>query len=572
MDQPTPDSPPAPRPPVARHADQSLDDLAGLFLTDATPAPPPGGDPFDATFADLLGGPAPVRLPRPDAGAHEAPDTALLERLTAAAGPADAALTPGPAGPPADGSPLLRWTGHDEVDLHDPPRDPGPLVGRVEAVMLGNVPGLAGPWLTQYAQLLAQNDGGQHAVAILHLSHDTLDLELVEPHRRGRDDTQAPDERAPAPALRVPPGGFTDRDPVDLLDQLCRSGPHPVRTMLVHLDPRLDAAAATFLHDLTDWTLLSGTDDAAVVAAYRSVKSLLGASDADPPAGRPRLNLMVVGGDEADGRRAADKLRQAASSFLDTPLHLLGFQKQMIPARCRPLGTWDRAGQRWAGFTEFFARLRPASPAAAAPAAARTAAAKASPATAHAHLRALPPLPQPVRVDPAPPGANPRPAAAKPGPKTEPAGPATAAVSPAPDLFTLLDTDPRVTAAIPGGVALEARCPAAPDAQLALDAAGRLHLLLRHDSETGDPPTPKEAIVELVAVRTWARQHRELLQLTERTRRFDPDADPVLHLFTDRADLSVELVARLGSLLKLHLLRDVAVGHEHTWLCVPLSA
>ena len=65
-------------------------------------------------------------------------------------------------------------------------------------------------------------------------------------------------------------------------------------------------------------------------------------------------------------------------------------------------------------------------------------------------------------------------------------------------------------------------------------------------------------------------KHRQLLQLTERSRRFDADADPVLHLFTDRADLSVDLVARLGSLLKLHLLRDVAVGDQHTWFCVPL--
>ena len=96
--------------------------------------------------------------------------------------------------------------------------------------------------------------------------------------------------------------------------------------------------------------------------------------------------------------------------------------------------------------------------------------------------------------------------------------------------------------------------------------------MLRHDSDAGDLPTPREAIVELVAVRSWARQHRQLLQLTERSRRFDADADPVLHLFTDRADLSVDLVARLGSLLKLHLLRDVAVGDQHTWFCVPLSA
>ncbi len=136
----------------------------------------------------------------------------------------------------------------------------------------------------------------------------------------------------------------------------------------------------------------------------------------------------------------------------------------------------------------------------------------------------------------------------------------------------MIDTDPRTTASIPGGLPLEARCPRQPDTQLAVDAAGRLHLLHRHDSAHDDLPTPREAIVNLVAVRDWARQHLQLLQLTERTRHFDLNTDPQLHLFTDRADQAVGLVAQLGDLIKLHLLREVTLGDQKTLFCTPLSA
>ena len=302
---------------------------------------------------------------------------------------------------------------------------------------------------------------------------------------------------------------------------------------------------------LNSWTLLSGADDAAIVAGYRLLKRLL---ESDGRVASTRVGLMVMGSRPDAGQKAAGKLRAAVGNFLQTPLELIGSQQKMIPARCRTLGRFGDLEEMWPRLEAWLGQLRP--PAPKAPSAAP--AARVSPRVA------LPPMDEPVRVA----------AEAAKQPRAE----AAASSSPAPesdlvpDLFQLIDSDPRTTASIPGGLALEARCPSQPHTQLALDASGRLHLLHRHDSADGDPPTPKEAIVELVAVRDWARQHRQLLQLTERGRRFDPDADPVLHLFTDRADLSVHLVARLGDLLKLHLLRDVSVGDQRTYFCTPLSA
>ena len=527
------------------HADATLDELAGLFLT--PPAAPKAGSAAPRQD-DPLAGPAPIKLsPKVAANppAPSPPDAQLLDLLTTAA---PVGQSPAVPAPPA--APPLRWTGHDEIDLTNPPRRPAPAQAEIQSVFLGNLPGMAGPWLTQYAQHLAQRRGGQHAVALLHLDGDEIDLELVEPTVRRPDDDPATRE----PGLRVPPGGYTDRDLVDLLDQLCRTGPTPVGTLLLHAvaphapDPRLTT--------VNHWTLLTGTDHAALAAATQLIRQQLSQA---PSVASVRLNLMALGSDAPDSQQACQHLTRELGDQLSSPPRLVGHQQHMAPARCRPLGRFEGLDAQWPRLAAWMGSLRAPAAAATPPAAAphqpepqSPASAPPAAATAAAAARpALPPLNEPVQVT----------ATTHDGPSDE-----------QPNLFELIDTDPRTTASIPGGIALEARCPSAPEAQLALDAAGRLHLLLRHDSATGDLPTPREAIVELVAVRTWARQHRQLLQLTERSRRLDPDADPVLHLFTDRADLSVQLTARLGGLLKLHLLRNVAVGDQHTWFCVPLSA
>jgi len=596
----------------------TLDALADLFLTE------------DHASGDALSGPAPIKLrpkaaqspgkPVRPASFNEPPEPTLgeLDELTqellgmveheqAAADPSVNDAQSNESADPADPSaseyqqvadaleqaptagPALRLAGGGDGD-HD--HDAGgwdgrgnqPTVAVAEAVVLGNLPGMAGPWLTQYGQLLAQQDG---AVAILHVDTDTIDLEVIEPTQRDAKGGSGGASGGMAnafsgPSLRVPPGGFAGRDLIAVLDQLCHSRGMPVRTVLLHMDPT--PAALPRLLDLDYWTLLSGADDAAIVAGYRLLKQLL---ESDDRVARAHVGLMVVGSDKDAGQHAAAKLRSAVANFLHTPIELIGYQQKMIPARCRTLGTFAGLEALWPRLTEWLSKLETpeVDPAVAAepevpgvvssietieqPAAKQPAAAATRSAT-------WPPLDEPVRVDAQAEKAEKTADTADAAPRweltAEPESNADDGQDAELDLFGLIDSDTRAAASIPGGLALEARCPSQPHTQLALDSMGRLHLLHRHDSAEGDPPTPKEAIVELVAVRDWARQHRQLLQLTERGRRFDPEADPVLHLFTDRADLSVNLVARLGELLKLHLLRDVAVGEERTFFCTPLSA
>ncbi|MEM9418059.1 MAG: hypothetical protein AAGA25_03250 [Planctomycetota bacterium] len=557
----------------------TLDALAELFLTEEQP----GGD--------ALSGPAPIKMPPKAAQAtrpssmNEPPEPTLgeLDELTQELLGDAAALLSGhhdtehtasdyqqpPADVPApeEDGPMLRLAGGDD-DSASSEWSGGmkqPLIGVAEAVVLGNLPGMAGPWLTQYGQLLAQQDG---AVAILHVDTDSIDLEVIEPTQHDANDPAA--AAFSGPSLRVPPGGFAGRDLIAVLEQLCGSRVSPVRTILLHMDPTPEALPR--LLDLDYWTLLSGADDAAIVAGYRLLKRLI---ESDDQAARAHVGLMVVGSDKDAGQKAAKKLRSAVANFLHTPVELIGYQQKMIPARCRTLGTFVELQTLWPRLIDWLSKLEaptvdPAEETQGEPPLVVSAidafdSVEDEVAAAEPTHATLPPLDEPVEVQ-----ATPEPEATSGAPSWELTPEPTEA--PEIDLFDLIDSDARATASIPGGLALEARCPSQPHTQLALDSIGRLHLLHRHDSAEGDPPTPKEAIVELVAVRDWARQHRQLLQLTERGRRFDPDADPVLHLFTDRADLSVNLVARLGDLLKLHLLRDVTVGDQQTYFCTPLSA
>ena len=596
--------------------------------TDASPAASP-----DATDGDAVSGDWPASSLAAAEDLHELAQW-VQDNLESAQGPRPAAGdTPAGHADPAAGPPL-RLAGDDTPDpVQDvlsahppaPPASPvpatpastplrpegGPARATAEAVLLGNLPGMAGPWLTQYGQRLAQQDG---PVLILHLAEDQVDLELVEPTSRPSaeaDGAAGPDRirrpqaaagRALGPGLRIPPGGFRGRDLVEVLDYLCRTRHAPVRTLLVHIDAAPESLPQLLTFNY--WTLLTGADDAAIVAGYRLLKRLLEAEDR---VARAHVGLMVVGHDASAGQNTASKLRAAVGESFHAPLDLLGYQQRMTPARCRTLGSFACGGEVWARLGAWLEALLPPDAAAdevLAPAvsAEQSVAMPAETGEAESPIRRggpmpfrpaagskLPPLDQPVRVAPPPfkaarPAANGEAASSSSRAAADPPPAAAAAAfraqsdalsdldDPAVSLFDLIDTDPRTTASIPGGLPLEARCPRQPETQLAVDAAGRLHLLHRHDSASGDMPTPREAIVNLVAVRDWARQHLALLQLTERTRHFDLDVDPVLHLFTDRADQAVSLVAQLGDLVKLHLLREVSVGEHQTLFCTPLSA
>lgn len=487
-----------------------------------------------------------------------------------------------------------------------PPADREPAQVLVEAVMLGNLPGMGGPWLTQYAQLLAQQDG---AVVVLHVGNDEIDAELVEPGE-GAEPVRIPADR---------------EDLIELLDAMARpEDGGAIKTVLVHLSAAPEPAGLARLMALDTWTILCGADDAAVVGVYRSLKQIV---EAEPKSANKRVGLMVMGSDEAASRAGAGRIQSAAASYLHTPVQLIGWQKRMTPANVRQLGVYEHLDAVWPQFVEWLGTLTPPEleveetppPKPAAPPPAPTPAARTAPAAPRQRRSSIfsGPLPRPTRPSPVTTIAGPkaaRPPAVTPPPSRQPREAATIeapqqpavevapAPTPAPAPVTPAVAEPVVveqpvasgrpslldlmgmgaapgTPGIAGGVALEARCPQHPHTQIVLDEVGQLHLL-RHAAVgrvvlgTQKPdalPAVREAIMDLLEARRWVAEHLQLLQLTQRQFRIDESKQPMLHLFTDRADLATGLVARLGETLKLHLLQEVRVGVHSTWFCTPLN-
>ncbi|MFI4860544.1 MAG: hypothetical protein ACIAXF_07690 [Phycisphaerales bacterium JB063] len=556
---------------------QSIDDLAEHYLTGVkAPKPTPSIAPSNA---DPITGPPPIRLaPKPAVMHHVAQNAAALNAMANSnqphtQRPAPQAIRTGGSngnGTPGDGHPILRLADAD-TDQHEPTpptehlgaptspppqRSPGRAQARPQAVVMGNLPGLSGPWLTQYAQRLAQTQG---PVAIVHLDDDMIDLEVVEPRREAN-----PQPSAPVSATRVP--ATQGSGLIALLDALVRSDETPVRNVLVRLSADAEAMSASRLAALDRWTVLCGSDDAAVVACYSMLKRVV---EQDPRNAGKQVGLMVMGSDEDAAQRAVQKVASTASSFLSTPVEMVGHLRQMQPVTVRQMGSFADPVALWPQLVAWLDTLE--DPADAPKTQHETPPQDArpnplepvinQPLTVPPPRRASAPSPQPAPAPPRQPEPMTTPRAAQPytpGVSASPAG-----TPPVEDLFAMLAQGP---AAIPGGLALDARVPTAPAIQLAVDEHGAVHLLMHH-SQADDP---RRAVPEMLDARRWVTEHRELLALTQRDRVF-ADTPPVLHLFTDRAEQATALVARLGDSLKLHLLQKVTLGRETGWFCTALN-
>jgi hypothetical protein len=114
---------------------------------------------------------------------------------------------------------------------------------------------------------------------------------------------------------------------------------------------------------------------------------------------------------------------------------------------------------------------------------------------------------------------------------------------------------------VPDLTAIIARCPHAEMVELALDAAGRLHLLLDAGQLDADP------LATLLTVQSWAAAHANLLAMTIPDRDLAGQAPVTLHLFTAEP----KRFASLNQSLKLHLLLPVTVGDATTLTHVELN-
>ncbi|MFP4223469.1 MAG: hypothetical protein ACLFVN_05270 [Phycisphaeraceae bacterium] len=535
---------------------QALDELAELFLTQKSSL---GGDaPTESQLEEAASGSEPEDLdgPEPIRLAPKLPPTGSQQRQTPG-------LRYHPAGA-GEGEDQLSAAIAAAIDRAEASRSATADRASAQAVLLSNLPGLSGPWLTQYAQLLAQQDG---PVAVLHVEEQRIEMELVEPTDR------------PLSGRRI----SRRERPIELLEQLdllLEAEPTPVRHVLVHVD-LADGGAIERLASLESWTILTGADDAALAAVARLLRDL-----AEHQLNPGQVNLAVLGSDRARGEQAVDKLAPLAAELLDAPLRLAACQRQMMPVHLRQLGRFGPTETLWPQLEARLAELDEPTPALAS-------ASDAGPDLASDESVLLEVEPEDDHAEPVQLRADPEPQQSTPEPEREPEPEPEPVRAQAPESETQAQPEPAAPAPIAtagdevdlarfltqasgdfgGSVSLEARCPHQPRTQLLLDQNGRLHMLRRDEGDPGrgDLTSLRAAIVDLLEARKWVAEHAQLLQLTQRQCRFDLAAEPVLHLFTDRAELATGLTAKLGDMLRLHMLREIRVGDQATWFCTPLN-
>lgn len=488
------------------HAEGDYDALADLFLGE-----PPAKHPPHAT-------------PAPSASTHSSNDD-----LGTPHGPCCSRV--GPIGGAATAKPSSR---------------------RVDVLVLGHLPGLGGTWASQHARAAAMHLGAP--VCLLRLSDGQLVIDLVWP-----DDARVPafpacTEATAAIRLAAQHAGawllrLQGRDEAALDEWFAGSLP------ATGTGPAIDRVR-----------LLTGADDAAIVAAYRRLKAWHAAS---PHAFGRMARVTIV---EPDGARAAAaeaRLRKAAASFLETQLAPAEILGAMRPVRVSTLycGPFDSPATEALALVRKTSAEVPQGPHAPTGAAAPSSQATASPAVSVVAKRAT----DPARAGDALTGTH----AVVPtnGVHPEPHAPPTPVVHSVPvqvplrpatfgrDVHT--PTADQIISMIARSAGIDTLraaatvCPWAPAIVLAVDAQGESHAI----AFARDEGHVSLAAVDLLTTSRWCAEHAPLLAMAGVTPRA---SDTTLHLLTT-APAAARRLADTG--LRVH----AAVRIGESWGAVALS-
>ncbi len=339
-----------------------------------------------------------------------------------------------------------------------------------EVVLIGNVPGFPSAWLAQ----IAGRDAATGAVMVIDARGAGVRVQCFGARVGSARDVAGAIDVGAAACVRV---------------MLCCDASEVPEILSVGLASRV--------------RLISGADEASVVAAYRLIKSVMsGASESGTT-----ISVCFVGADQPTAAAAAKRLSDATMKFI-------GVHVEMENAVARLGGAGALAA------SEVFEGRRDRSGCELAMQVARAGAARtiAAPAAAE-RTRSSRLLVEEVtpEVVPMTPSVEPETvdleiACVKAEPRVEAEGGAG-------------EGEMESLASVIGGlIALRARCPHAPAVELALDAAGGLHVIA-----AGDRPG---VVAELATARAWAVTHREVLALT--TTRAIASGEPVSHVLSER--------------------------------------
>ncbi len=307
-------------------------------------------------------------------------------------------------------------------------------------------------------------------------------------------------------------------------------------------------------------TILTGPDPVAVTSAWEIARRILaGADQAGLP--RPALGIVVVGSTREEADRVRGRLDHLLRDRLGASVDLRGCIARIEPGSAPAeviRGHASESDPAWvSGLVRSLGRSGggdavggPTSAATLGPAAGVAEHPAHAPVLASIRRQGDRPVADPLewstgRSDEPPADAPPR---SRPRPEASASVPARASMRPAPR--------PEYARHLEGLHGLAARSPAHPEVELAVDAAGTLHVL-----------GGLAAVRDLPLVAEWAIRHAELLAMACPTRPIDPDRRPECHVLTDDA-------LAVGDLhhgpMHLHLLRELEIDGHRGWFTAPL--
>lgn len=404
-----------------------------------------------------------------------------------------------------------------------------------ELVILGHLPVRASLWVRHYACLSARKRS--ETVALVRAAGGSVSIDVIT----GRE------------AAEIEPVGSIE------------DGVTIARAASTRVILRVDETVEPELLEregVDEVTILTGADEAAVVASYRLIKTLVaGLDDRLDPEAAPLVRVAVMGNPGPEIAAACAKIERACRAFLDRPVEILDASGRIDATGTVTVCRTDAPGAT----DELLGALldRPAEPAPA-PTPLRLTEEHDGPDETEdasgdeAGTRAdTGPMPEVVVL----PGAGSHAARS--------AGERVPAEAPASDRivepkFRLREP---LACLVEGLEPIEARCPGAPGVELARDRSGRLHALSTDDRGSGD------AVASLLAASAWARANLSLLIRAEAGIAIpapDPyeECDAVLHLLARRPSAARGV---LDTPVRVYALASVVVDGEEIMVATPIN-
>lgn len=382
---------------------------------------------------------------------------------------------------------------------------------RIEALIVGHLPVMGSAWVRQHARQTARDLGRPVALLRLSAGHAALDV---------FGDTSGIENMVPAADLDA-----------------------GIRTAN-HLDPhwmiRTDAVAETTLagaRGIDRRTLLTGADEAAIVAAYRAIKSLLPADPEDLPGSD--IGVVIMGADHPDAEAAGRRIGRASEAFLGSKIEVTVGSDQIQTGPATTVFRGETALEL-TGAIELAASGASMFKLTGAPAPAAPSKPRVSPRPAPRTSSLEPTLDLPSHPHSSPTRSTPAHSNSARSNSTRPAPTLERHASPA-AIVPAASEDGR----LPGMRVLAADCPAAHGVQVAVDQQRSPHLI----AEAHDKATAEAAAASLQAALSWFRAHESLL-VSLSGQRFTGTVTPHLVISGDPAEirhlLDAEIVVHLS--------------------------